>query len=32
MQTRGLAQGVSSVFNGLGTGLGGPVGGLISDW
>lgn len=32
MRSRGLAQGVQSVFNGLGMGLGGPIGGLISDW
>ncbi|KZP06017.1 MFS general substrate transporter [Athelia psychrophila] len=32
LRDRGLAQGVSSVFNGLGMGLGGPLGGLISDW
>ncbi|KAG2131250.1 major facilitator superfamily domain-containing protein [Suillus bovinus] len=32
MRSRGLAQGVQSVFNGLGQGLGGPIGGLISDW
>ncbi|KAI0792604.1 MFS general substrate transporter [Abortiporus biennis] len=29
--TRGLAQGVGSVFNSLGMGLGGPLGGFISD-
>ncbi|KAG0701578.1 major facilitator superfamily domain-containing protein [Suillus ampliporus] len=32
MRSRGLAQGVQSLFNGLGMGLGGPIGGLISDW
>lgn len=32
MRSRGLAQGVQSVFNGLGMGLGGPIGGFISDW
>ncbi|KAG6909881.1 hypothetical protein DXG01_014690 [Tephrocybe rancida] len=32
MRTRGLAQGIASVFNGLGMGLGGPVGGLLTDW
>ncbi|KAG6836131.1 hypothetical protein H0H93_011051 [Arthromyces matolae] len=32
MRTRGLAQGMASVFNGLGMGLGGPVGGLVNDW
>ncbi|KAF7981055.1 hypothetical protein HWV62_35520 [Athelia sp. TMB] len=32
LRDRGLAQGVSSVFNGLGMGLGGPLGGLIADW
>ncbi|KAH9173079.1 MFS general substrate transporter [Lactarius sanguifluus] len=31
IRSRGLAQGVASVFNGLGLGLGGPLGGLISD-
>ncbi|KAH8992189.1 vacuolar amino acid permease [Lactarius akahatsu] len=31
IRSRGLAQGVASVFNGLGMGLGGPLGGLISD-
>ncbi|KII89467.1 hypothetical protein PLICRDRAFT_109347 [Plicaturopsis crispa FD-325 SS-3] len=31
MRSRGLTQGVASIFNGLGMGLGGPVGGLISD-
>ncbi|KAI0261793.1 major facilitator superfamily domain-containing protein [Gloeopeniophorella convolvens] len=31
IRSRGLTQGVSSVFNGLGMGLGGPLGGLISD-
>ncbi|KAG1799327.1 major facilitator superfamily domain-containing protein [Suillus plorans] len=31
MRSRGLAQGVQSVFDGLGMGLGGPIGGLISD-
>ncbi|KAF9239086.1 major facilitator superfamily domain-containing protein [Melanogaster broomeanus] len=28
----GLAQGVANLFNGLGMGLGGPIGGLVSDW
>ncbi|KIM80081.1 hypothetical protein PILCRDRAFT_98046 [Piloderma croceum F 1598] len=32
IRSRGLTQGIASVFNGLGMGLGGPVGGLISDW
>ncbi|KAF9481292.1 vacuolar amino acid permease [Pholiota conissans] len=32
IRSRGLAQGVASVFNGLGMGLGGPLGGLITDW
>ncbi|KAL0565273.1 hypothetical protein V5O48_016753, partial [Marasmius crinis-equi] len=32
LRTRGLAQGVASVFNGLGLGFGGPFGGLITDW
>ncbi|KAH8977413.1 MFS general substrate transporter [Lactarius hatsudake] len=31
IRSRGLAQGVASVFNGLGMGLGGPLGGLIND-
>ncbi|KAF8179676.1 vacuolar amino acid permease [Pholiota molesta] len=30
--SRGLTQGVASVFNGLGLGFGGPIGGLITDW
>ncbi|KAG5735468.1 hypothetical protein E4T56_gene12854 [Termitomyces sp. T112] len=32
IRNRGLAQGMSSVFNGLGMGLGGPVGGMVTDW
>ncbi|KAG6851152.1 hypothetical protein C0991_009568 [Blastosporella zonata] len=32
IRNRGLAQGIVSVFNGLGVGLGGPVGGLVTDW
>ncbi|KAJ3569641.1 hypothetical protein NP233_g4918 [Leucocoprinus birnbaumii] len=32
IRSRGLAQGVGSVFKGLGTGLGGPFGGMIADW
>ncbi|KDR82136.1 hypothetical protein GALMADRAFT_240663 [Galerina marginata CBS 339.88] len=32
MRSRGLTQGVASVFNGLGLGFGGPFGGLITDW
>ncbi|KAF8162661.1 vacuolar amino acid permease [Crassisporium funariophilum] len=32
LRSRGLTQGVASVFNGLGLGLGGPIGGLITDW
>ncbi|KXN83411.1 Vacuolar basic amino acid transporter 1 [Leucoagaricus sp. SymC.cos] len=32
IRSRGLAQGIGSVFNGLGLGLGGPFGGLIADW
>ncbi|KAF9445772.1 MFS general substrate transporter [Macrolepiota fuliginosa MF-IS2] len=32
IRSRGLAQGVASVFNGLGLGLGGPFGGMITDW
>ncbi|KIJ63392.1 hypothetical protein HYDPIDRAFT_113380 [Hydnomerulius pinastri MD-312] len=31
LRSRGLAQGVSNLFNGLGMGLGGPIGGLVSD-
>ncbi|EJD06151.1 vacuolar amino acid permease [Fomitiporia mediterranea MF3/22] len=31
IRSRGLAQGVANIFNGLGMGLGGPVGGYISD-
>ncbi|EGN96457.1 hypothetical protein SERLA73DRAFT_186194 [Serpula lacrymans var. lacrymans S7.3] len=31
IRSRGLTQGVSNLFNGLGMGLGGPIGGLISD-
>ncbi|KAG7453193.1 MFS general substrate transporter [Guyanagaster necrorhizus] len=32
IQSRGLTQGVASVFSGLGMGLGGPIGGLVTDW
>ncbi|TFK35458.1 vacuolar amino acid permease [Crucibulum laeve] len=32
MRSRGLTQGVASVFNGFGLGLGGPLGGIITDW
>jgi len=32
LRSRGLAQGVASIFNGLGLGLGGPIGGLVTDW
>ncbi|RDB19412.1 Multidrug resistance protein fnx1 [Hypsizygus marmoreus] len=32
MRSRGLTQGIASVFNGLGLGLGGPFGGIITDW
>ncbi|KAE9392963.1 vacuolar amino acid permease [Gymnopus androsaceus JB14] len=32
LRSRGLAQGIASVFNGLGFGVGGPLGGLITDW
>jgi len=32
LRSRGLIQGVASVFNGLGMGLGGPFGGIITDW
>ncbi|KAI0045780.1 MFS general substrate transporter [Auriscalpium vulgare] len=31
IRSRGLTQGIASVFNGLGMGLGGPLGGVISD-
>ncbi|PFH53531.1 hypothetical protein AMATHDRAFT_1185 [Amanita thiersii Skay4041] len=31
MRERGLAQGIASVFNGLGLGLGGPIGGVVTD-
>lgn len=31
LRSRGLTQGISSVFNSLGMGLGGPLGGFISD-
>ncbi|KAF8913341.1 MFS general substrate transporter [Mucidula mucida] len=32
LRSRGLTQGVASVFNGLGMGFGGPMGGLVTDW
>ncbi|KAH6907033.1 multidrug resistance protein [Coprinopsis sp. MPI-PUGE-AT-0042] len=32
LRSRGLPQGFQSVFAALGMGLGGPVGGLITDW
>ncbi|KAK0473934.1 major facilitator superfamily domain-containing protein [Armillaria novae-zelandiae] len=32
LRSLGLTQGVASVFNGLGMGLGGPIGGLVTDW
>lgn len=32
LRSRGLPQGFQMVFTGLGMGLGGPVGGLITDW
>ncbi|KAF8061811.1 vacuolar amino acid permease [Lyophyllum atratum] len=32
MRDRGLTQGMASVFGGLGMGLGGPFGGVITDW
>ncbi|KAF6758549.1 multidrug resistance protein [Ephemerocybe angulata] len=32
LRNRGLTQGVQSVFGGLGLGLGGPLGGLVTDW
>lgn len=32
IRSRGLAQGVGSLFNGLGLGLGGPFGGMVADW
>ncbi|KLO19602.1 MFS general substrate transporter [Schizopora paradoxa] len=31
IRARGLTQGVANIFNGLGMGLGGPIGGYISD-
>ncbi|TRM56999.1 major facilitator superfamily domain-containing protein [Schizophyllum amplum] len=31
MRSRGLAQGIMRVFDGLGMGLGGPIGGMITD-
>ncbi|KAF8514722.1 vacuolar amino acid permease [Hysterangium stoloniferum] len=31
LRDRGLAQGIASIFNGAGTGFGGPLGGWISD-
>ncbi|KAI0062144.1 MFS general substrate transporter [Artomyces pyxidatus] len=31
IRSRGLTQGIASVFSGLGMGLGGPLGGVISD-
>ncbi|EKM83277.1 hypothetical protein AGABI1DRAFT_111711 [Agaricus bisporus var. burnettii JB137-S8] len=31
-RSRGLAQGVAMAFNGLGQGLGGPFGGIVTDW
>ncbi|KZT19182.1 MFS general substrate transporter [Neolentinus lepideus HHB14362 ss-1] len=30
--SRGLTTGIASVFNSFGMGLGGPIGGLVSDW
>ncbi|KAF9528266.1 vacuolar amino acid permease [Crepidotus variabilis] len=32
MRSRGLTQGIASIFSGLGLGLGGPFGGVITDW
>ncbi|KAJ6548100.1 MFS general substrate transporter [Mycena vulgaris] len=32
LRDRGLVQGLASCFNGLGMGLGGPFGGVITDW
>ncbi|KAJ7142080.1 vacuolar amino acid permease [Mycena crocata] len=32
LRDRGLVQGLASCFNGLGMGLGGPFGGIITDW
>ncbi|KAJ7586749.1 vacuolar amino acid permease [Mycena floridula] len=32
LRSRGLIQGMASVCNGIGMGLGGPLGGLITDW
>ncbi|KAH0584632.1 hypothetical protein H2248_010164 [Termitomyces sp. 'cryptogamus'] len=32
LRTRGFLQSISGVFYGLGMGLGGPIGGLVTDW
>ncbi|EIN07892.1 vacuolar amino acid permease [Punctularia strigosozonata HHB-11173 SS5] len=32
LRERGLSQGIMNIFNGLGMGLGGPIGGLLTDW
>ncbi|RDB19210.1 Multidrug resistance protein fnx1 [Hypsizygus marmoreus] len=32
LRTRGFVQSIGGIFYGLGMGLGGPVGGLITDW
>ncbi|KIJ19357.1 hypothetical protein PAXINDRAFT_68922 [Paxillus involutus ATCC 200175] len=32
IRSRGLTQGVGNVFSGLGLSLGGPIGGLVSQW
>ena len=32
LRQRGLFQGIANCFFGLGAGLGGPLGGVISDW
>ncbi|KZT18906.1 MFS general substrate transporter [Neolentinus lepideus HHB14362 ss-1] len=32
IRSRGLTTGIASVFNSFGMGLGGPIGGLVSDW
>ncbi|KIJ67341.1 hypothetical protein HYDPIDRAFT_180282 [Hydnomerulius pinastri MD-312] len=32
IRSRGLTQGVANVFSGLGLSLGGPIGGLVSEW
>ncbi|KAF9232240.1 major facilitator superfamily domain-containing protein [Melanogaster broomeanus] len=32
IRSRGMTQGIANVFSGLGLSLGGPVGGLVSEW